>query len=109
MILPPDVPLVCLRMPKKIYPSVKERKKAEKLRKLYGLSYENYLEMLIAQDLKCKICGIPLEGLKRKPSVDHDHVSGKVRGLLCVKCNTIIGFANDDIDILLKAIAYLKA
>lgn len=46
--------------------------------------------------------------LKRILGVDHCHITGKVRGLLCMKCNSAIGFFNDDINLLQLAIKYLK-
>ena len=64
--------------------------------------------MLDRQGGVCAIC-------KKKPDegkplcVDHCHVTGKVRGLLCHKCNMVLAFGNDDPDILRAAIAYLQA
>ena len=45
---------------------------------------------------------------KNKGFVDHSHITNEVRGLLCSKCNSLLGMANDDIEILKKAIEYLK-
>lgn len=79
----------------------------------YGVTYERYLEMLKEQGNSCKICKISLEDYLIKSSrykyfsVDHDHATGKVRGLLCTNCNAGIGFLQDDPDILREAISYL--
>jgi hypothetical protein len=79
-----------------------------RLRCVYGLSLEEYDAMLDRQGGVCAIC-------KKKPDegkslcVDHCHVTGKVRGLLCHKCNSVLAFGNDDPDILRAAIAYLQA
>lgn len=81
------------------------RKKDLKLK--YGISLKDYDQMLEAQNGKCKICGTKKNGNKRF-FVDHDHESRKVRGLLCTKCNTLIGCADDNISILLNSIKYLK-
>lgn len=59
------------------------------LRLRHGLSQEDYNAILEDQDFRCKICdSLP----KRVPlAVDHDHVTGKIRGLLCIQCNTTLG------------------
>jgi len=82
---------------------VKERN----LKRLYGLSYESWLEIWDKQDGKCVICEKPFV----KPSeayVDHIHKTGEIRGLLCVKCNFGIGYFDDDPGLLIKASKYLK-
>ena len=57
----------------------------------------------------CAICkGEEPSDFKGRLSIDHDHSSGKIRGLLCMKCNSGLGMFNDDEDILLNAIKYLK-
>lgn len=66
-------------------------------------------KMRIEQDNKCEICGCTLGLLGiGQFAVDHDHFTGKVRGLLCSKHNTALGKFNDDIGMLQKAIAYLE-
>lgn len=63
------------------------------------------------QEHKCAICGQPetelRNGMVRHLAVDHDHVTGKVRELLCQRCNKGIGTFGDDTDLMLKAIGYL--
>lgn len=70
----------------------------------------DYKAQLEAQDGKCAICGVKEEdtttGLLYR---DHDHVIGKWRGLLCQKCNTMLGFAKDSPEILQAAIEYLTS
>lgn len=92
----------------------KERARVRNLKAKYNLTVEEYEEMFSAQDGKCAICF--KEQPDRRLSVDHDHscCPGQVscglcvRKLLCVKCNSLIGLANDDIDLLLSAVSYLE-
>lgn len=77
------------------------------LLKSYNLTFEDYTNMLIEQSGRCKICENAMMN-KREPHVDHCHVSGKVRSLLCFTCNLLIANAKEDINILNKAINYLK-
>jgi hypothetical protein len=74
----------------------------------YGITLKEYESILIAQNYKCKICGKHVSELNRSLFVDHDHNTGKIRGLLCQYCNSAIGYFNDDGNILLNAIDYLK-
>lgn len=70
----------------------------------FGLTKHQYEELLQSQQGLCYICGDQLKNL----NIDHCHVSGKVRKLLCKACNLGLGFFRDDINSLEKAIAYLK-
>ena len=75
----------------------------------YGVTIEQYYNVLEAQGGGCGICGAAYADRKgqKKLHVDHDHVTGDFRGLLCAKCNTALGKFADDVDILQKAIGYL--
>lgn len=81
-----------------------------RLKKVFGITIEDYNNMFEAQSGVCAICGKP--GNPRKNHgrlfVDHNHKNGTVRGLLCHHCNTALGMANDDVDTLHAMIAYLK-
>lgn len=79
-----------------------------KLKHRYGITQEDYFNMFIEQDGRCKICNTHQEGLTKKLGVDHCHESKKVRGLLCSNCNNMLGLVYDDINILISAIKYLK-
>lgn len=82
-----------------------KRRYAETARvKLYGMTDEDYIEMLLKQDNRCGICRSPM----LKPQIDHSHQTGKVRGFLCSTCNTGLGKLGDDIDGLKRAIKYLE-
>ena len=71
----------------------------------YGLTVEQFEEMVVAQNGCCAICGTADE---RGLVVDHDHTDGRVRGLLCHACNVAIGFMKDDPERLLRAVQYLS-
>ncbi len=74
--------------------------------KCYGLSEEDYSGLLATQNGVCVICDCSLNG---KACIDHNHLTGRVRGLLCVKCNTMLGMAGDSVETLENAIKYLKS
>ena len=84
----------------------RESKRSESLRKLYGITIDDYEEMFKRQGGVCAICRQPETGNIRM-AVDHCHASGKVRGLLCKNCNTALGNLKDSIEILTNAITYL--
>lgn len=70
----------------------------------YNLSPEQFEKLLISQRRSCAICEAPFA---TTPRVDHDHVTGEVRGLLCNNCNTGLGKLGDTIVNVLKAVQYL--
>ena len=74
--------------------------------KKYGMSESDYLDMLEKQKDQCAICGKAVG--KSRLSVDHDHETGKVRGLLCQPCNIGLGFFDEDVEALQNAINYLQ-
>lgn len=74
----------------------------------FNLTLEQYDEMFKSQNGVCAICQNPtMIKIERRLAVDHDHSTGKVRGLLCDHCNRGLGFFKDNIDNLYKAIKYL--
>ncbi len=78
------------------------------LKKCYGITLEDYERLLAAQGGVCAICGAPSPGPKETNfHVDHDHVTGRLRGLLCECCNIGIGYF-DSPDHLGKAADYLR-
>jgi hypothetical protein len=78
----------------------------KQLRDRFDLTAEEYWRMYEKQGGVCKICGKP-QCVGTKLDVDHDHVSGKVRGLLCRHCNAGIGMLKDSAGLLLQAVRYL--
>lgn len=77
------------------------------LKKKYGLSELEYKNLLSIQFGCCAICGKEASQYKRKLAVDHDHKNGKIRGLLCVKCNGGIGCFDENQALLDRAKEYL--
>ena len=77
------------------------------IKKKYGISLETYDRMFKEQNGGCKICGKQnLDG--QRLSIDHDHNTGTVRGLLCIKCNSGIVYFFEDPALFESAIQYLK-
>ena len=76
------------------------------LKRNFGITLKEYEAMLDACGHCCLICRLPEK--KRSLAVDHDHVTGKIRGLLCSKCNTGIGLLNHSETLLRNAIDYLR-
>ena len=76
--------------------------------KKYGITPSDYQTLLDAQGGTCAICERECPTGKAL-SVDHDHHTGFVRGLLCIKCNRALGLLSDDIDRLLRAATYLQS
>lgn len=74
----------------------------------YGLKIGEYAEMLEAQDYKCAICGKTEQENNKRLAVDHCHKTGKVRKLLCHHCNCALGMVNDNDDILVSMLSYLR-
>ena len=74
----------------------------------YNLTPEQYEEMYLKQEYRCAICNEHEdETTRKKLVVDHCHVTGNVRGLLCNNCNSGLGLFRDDLSLLAKAKKYL--
>ena len=86
-------------------PCVKQAGGRQRLKK-YRLSSEEYEAMLSSQSGRCAICEDLMGGGKNE-HIDHDHVTGQVRGILCSQCNTAIGKFKDSPEIILKAAEYV--
>lgn len=85
-----------------------EKSKNVEFKYLYGITVEDYKIMFNDQNGCCAICKRHQSELKRKLHVDHCHITNKVRGLLCQRCNTVLGHADDSLGILNNAIKYLS-
>jgi len=75
--------------------------------KLYGATIEDWENLKLKQNNSCAICGTHESNITLGLAIDHDHVTGKIRSLLCVKCNTGLGCFNDNVVLLNKAIMYI--
>lgn len=79
----------------------------------YGITEKEKERLKEKQNYKCAICGgegfiMNKTGTKEKLVVDHDHSTGKIRGMLCHNCNRALGLFKDNIDVLQQAIEYLS-
>ena len=87
-----------------------------KLKNLYGITVDNYYQMLENQNGGCGICGTKVPSARKRKYVtqemffvDHCHLTGKVRGLLCGKCNRGLGCFEDEPEKLEEAANYLRS
>lgn len=77
------------------------------LKRKYGITHQDYLRMLDEQEGVCATCGLEeSKNLHGRLYVDHNHETGKVRGLLCHQCNKALGNAQDDATILYNLYKY---
>ena len=85
--------------------------KHRKLKSSYGITIEEFENMLKLQKDRCAICSFEFDFSKQSkgPNVDHDHKTGNVRMILCRFCNNLLGYADDDIEILQRVIVYLES
>jgi hypothetical protein len=93
----------------KVY--ISERSRKYKLRKKYKITENQVNKIREEQGNKCAICGVIESAVKMgggKLCIDHNHKTGKVRGLLCGQCNSALGHFNESIEILNNAIEYIK-
>ena len=102
----------CMKKKPELYKAINTKSYHKRKKKItankYGMTEDEYQNLILKQRGKCAICygsnvteGLPL-------FVDHDHKTGKVRGLLCKACNSGLGLFKDKETLLSKAIAYLQ-
>lgn len=84
-------------------------KDAQGLLNKYGLTVDAYNLMWTVQNGCCAICGSHQSKFSRALSVDHCHTTGKIRNLLCINCNFLLGYSKESLITLQTAIEYLKA
>lgn len=82
--------------------------------KLYGVHPDEFNKKLKEQNFVCAICEQPetslfrnIPGKVKKLSLDHDHKTGKIRGILCTRCNHFLGRVHEDVELITKMINYL--
>ena len=84
----------------------KTAQRRRSLKQLYNISLEQYDMLFKSQNGVCAICSKPPKE-NRKLFIDHDHTTNKIRGLLCDKCNFILGLCNESASVLQGGINYL--
>jgi hypothetical protein len=85
-----------------------DKTRSSNLKSKYGVTEDEYNKFLVEQNNKCAICFKPNPEDYHGFCVDHDHVTGQVRGLLCHNCNAGLGHFYDNISYLLSAASYIK-
>lgn len=78
-----------------------------RMKKLYDIDINQYNNLMTQQYSGCSICNNPINNGNRNLSVDHNHKTGEVRGLLCNSCNTGLGYFKDNPELLINAVFYL--
>lgn len=87
----------------------RNRVRKHKLKSKFDMTPKQYDDMRIDQDYSCAICGKDEDNNDgRILAVDHDHITGRIRGLLCQKCNIGLGQFDDSIHVMQSAILYLS-
>lgn len=79
-----------------------------RFKRVFGISLEDYNNLLAEQNHSCYICGKTEEENKKKLAIDHCHKTNKVRRLLCHHCNCALGMVDDKEEILISMLSYLK-
>jgi len=95
--------------PERVKKTHKEYNRKYNYKSKYNITVEDFSILLEEQNFSCKICKTNQNDLKKTLAVDHDHTTGKVRGLLCHKCNSALGLFKDSTESLKRAIQYLEA
>lgn len=92
------------------YHANKERERNRRFQKLYGITVAQRDEIIRQQDGKCAICAdlLALQRGTNGANVDHDHRTGRMRGILCAPCNRSLGQFKDSVHILASALKYLE-
>lgn len=94
---------------RKYYSNDKETYKWRTIKNNYGLTKEDFFNLLESQDNKCALCKAAFQGLRQQDlHIDHCHETKRVRGLLCMKCNVGLGMLGDNVTGLEKALQYVK-
>lgn len=92
----------------------RDKQRAAHIRRTYGISWEDYLQLFVSQSGECSICRTKLSTHQQEDNqheiahIDHNHETGKIRGLLCNKCNTGIGYFKDSALLCKLASQYLE-
>ncbi len=85
---------------------VKEAQRRHKLKK-YGITDVEYQKIIKTQNNRCEVCGNE-EKERPKMPIDHNHATGKFRGVICSRCNRVLGAVDDEATLLRKLAEYLE-
>ena len=85
------------------------KRQATIIKRTYGLSKKQYLALFEKQNNQCPGCLCEITPYTRKSHVDHDHETGEVRGILCMGCNSGLGYLKDDVKRLERLTQYLHS
>ena len=90
-----------------------EKKRSKWLKTKYSLTFEEYEAKFREQNGRCECCSVEISITTTSNGsdtacVDHNHTTGKVRGLLCNHCNRALGLLKEDIEVMKKLISYLE-
>ena len=96
-----------LKKSKQYQSTRKEHNKDYRLKRCFGISLEEYNRKLQLQEFQCAICHIHQDELTLSLSVDHNHKTNQIRGLLCNNCNTAIGRLKENPEYFKNAVEYL--
>lgn len=92
-------------------PENKEKIRNQSMYKKYGIGLKEYKKIWKIQNGKCLICGEfkPLNGEREnRLRIDHDHSTNKIRGLLCIKCNSVVGYIKESLKTARKLVEFLE-
>jgi hypothetical protein len=87
---------------------LKQRDKLYNLKRKFNMGLEEYNTLLSQQEGHCATCDKTKSSNGKSLAVDHCHVTGKIRGLLCNECNTSLGLLKESVDVLNNLICYLN-
>jgi DNA-directed RNA polymerase subunit RPC12/RpoP len=85
-----------------------EKSRAYRLKSKFGITHEQYEELLLLQSCACALCGKSPEEEKKALAVDHNHETGEIRGLLCAYCNHRVIGRHKDADLLRRMADYVE-
>jgi hypothetical protein len=88
-------------------PAKMAQKRKDEIKRKFGITCKEYDAMYERQGGKCATCGLHQSKQKKRMNVDHDHKTGRVRGLLCHNCNVVLGLVNDNPKTMQKMLHYL--
>jgi hypothetical protein len=89
--------------------TIARQNRNSRLKTTFGITPEDYEKLSQKQNNQCLICKKDYGNNKNKYlSIDHNHDTGEIRGLLCQKCNSAIGLLNEDIELVKRTLLYLE-